>query len=126
MTHFVLPATAVDLEAASRGTSVYLVDRRVDMLPKPLTEDICSLRAGVERLAFSVLWEMSAQAETVAVRFTKTVIRSHAALSYGEAQARMDDRWMPTFFFWDFLFFLVAGCKTHHPTHLCRLEEMRP
>ena len=96
MTHFVLPATAVDLEAASRGTSVYLVDRRVDMLPKPLTEDICSLRAGVERLAFSVLWEMSPQAEVVTVRFTRTVIRSQAALSYAEAQARMDDRWRPT------------------------------
>jgi exoribonuclease R len=35
---------------------VYMVERRIDMLPKPLTEDICSLRADVERLAFSVLW----------------------------------------------------------------------
>lgn len=45
------------------------------MLPKPLTEDICSLRADVERLAFSVLWEMTPDARTVGVRFTKSVIK---------------------------------------------------
>jgi exoribonuclease R len=49
-------------QAASRATTVYLVGRRIDMLPKPLTEDICSLRGGVERLAFSVLWEMTPDA----------------------------------------------------------------
>eukprot|EP00252_Welwitschia_mirabilis_P011882 TRINITY_DN2640_c0_g1_i3.p1 TRINITY_DN2640_c0_g1~~TRINITY_DN2640_c0_g1_i3.p1 ORF type:complete len:401 (-),score=66.10 TRINITY_DN2640_c0_g1_i3:117-1319(-) len=61
------------------------------MLPKPLTEDICSLRANVERLAFSVLWEMTPTAEVISVRFTKSIIKSSAALSYVEAQARMDD-----------------------------------
>ena len=45
------------------------------MLPKPLTEDICSLRGNVERLAFSVLWEMDAQANALSVRFTKSVIK---------------------------------------------------
>jgi exoribonuclease R len=44
VTHFVKPGTAIDAEAASRATTTYLVDRRIDMLPKPLTEDICSLR----------------------------------------------------------------------------------
>jgi hypothetical protein len=44
VTHFLLPDTAMDLEAASRATTTYLVQRRIDMLPKPLTEDICSLR----------------------------------------------------------------------------------
>ncbi|KAG6701726.1 hypothetical protein I3842_07G001100 [Carya illinoinensis] len=56
VTNFVLPGTPLDDEATQRGTSVYLVERRIDMLPKPLTEDICSLRADVERLAFSVIW----------------------------------------------------------------------
>ena len=51
-----------------RGTTCYLVQRRIDMLPKPLTEDICSLRSGVERLAFSAIWEMTPGAEVVAVR----------------------------------------------------------
>jgi len=55
-------------DAERRGTTCYLVQRRIDMLPKPLTEDICSLRSGVERLAFSAIWEMTAGAEVVAVR----------------------------------------------------------
>lgn len=91
VTHFVLPGTPLDEEASRRGTSVYLVEQRIDMLPKPLTEDICSLRGGVERLAFSVIWEMSSQADILSVKFTKSTIKSCAAMSYVEAQARMDD-----------------------------------
>lgn len=91
VTNFVHPGTALDNEAAQRGTSVYLVERRIDMLPKPLTEDICSLRADVERLAFSVIWEMTPEAEIISTKYTKSVIKSCAALSYVEAQARMDD-----------------------------------
>ncbi|KAF5753110.1 putative mitotic control protein dis3 [Tripterygium wilfordii] len=91
VTNFVHPGTPLDDEASQRGTSVYLVERRIDMLPKPLTEDICSLRADVERLAFSVIWEMTPQAEIISTRYTKSIIKSCAALSYVEAQARMDD-----------------------------------
>ncbi|XP_061371864.1 exosome complex exonuclease RRP44 homolog A-like [Gastrolobium bilobum] len=91
VTNFVHPGTPLDDEAAQRGTSAYLVERRIDMLPKPLTEDICSLRSDVERLAFSVIWEMTPEAEIITSRFTKSVIKSSAALSYVEAQARMDD-----------------------------------
>ncbi|KAI4386870.1 hypothetical protein MLD38_004757 [Melastoma candidum] len=91
VTNFVHPNTPLDDEASERGTSVYLVERRIDMLPKPLTEDICSLRADVDRLAFSVIWEMTPEAEIISTRYTKSVIRSCAALSYIEAQARMDD-----------------------------------
>lgn len=46
----------MDNEAASRGTTVYLVDKRVDMLPALLGTNLCSLRPDVERLAFSVIW----------------------------------------------------------------------
>ncbi|XP_057964158.1 exosome complex exonuclease RRP44 homolog A [Malania oleifera] len=91
VTNFVHPGTPLDDEAAQRGTSVYLVERRIDMLPKPLTEDICSLRSDVERLAFSVVWEMTPEAEIISTRYTKSIIKSCAALSYIEAQARMDD-----------------------------------
>ncbi|CAN6881062.1 unnamed protein product [Brassica oleracea] len=73
------------------GISVYLVERGIDMLPKPLTEDICSLRTDVERLAFSVIWEMSPEVEITSTRFTKSIIKSSPALSYVEALARMDD-----------------------------------
>ena len=91
VTHFVLPGSAMDVEASNRATTTYLVQRRIDMLPKPLTEDICSLRAGVERLTFSVMWEMTEQGEVVSTRFTKGIIRSRAALTYAEAQSRIDD-----------------------------------
>ena len=88
VTHFVKPGSAVDVEAANRCTSVYLVDRRVDMLPKALTEDICSLRADVERLTFSVIWEMDPDANIVNSKFHKSVIKSSSAMSYQEAQVK--------------------------------------
>ena len=58
VSHFVRPDAAIDKEAAYRSTTVYLVDRRTDMLPGLLTENLCSLRSDIERLAFSVVWEM--------------------------------------------------------------------
>ncbi|KAJ6378417.1 hypothetical protein OIU78_028623 [Salix suchowensis] len=91
VTNFIHPGTPLDDEASKRGTSVYLIERRIDMLPKPLAEDICSLRADVERLAFSVIWEMTPEAEIISTKYTKSIIKSSAALSYVEAQARMDD-----------------------------------
>ena len=59
VTNVVKPGTAIDLEAASRSTSTYLVDRRLDMLPGLLTTTLCSLVSGVDRFAFSVIWEMA-------------------------------------------------------------------
>ncbi|KAL5210313.1 hypothetical protein ABZP36_005936 [Zizania latifolia] len=91
VTNFVHPGSPLDEEATQRGTSVYLVGQRIDMLPEPLTEDVCSLRADVERLAFSVIWEMTPHADIISTRYTKSVTKSCAAMSYVEAQARMDD-----------------------------------
>jgi exosome complex exonuclease DIS3/RRP44 len=56
VSHFVLPENPMDAEAAARGTTVYLVDKRIDMLPALLGTNLCSLRPFVERLAFSVIW----------------------------------------------------------------------
>lgn len=56
VSHFVHPDTPMDNEAAARGTTVYLVDKRIDMLPALLGTNLCSLRPHVERLAFSVIW----------------------------------------------------------------------
>jgi exosome complex exonuclease DIS3/RRP44 len=98
----------MDSEAASRGTTVYLVDKRIDMLPALLGTNLCSLRPFVERLAFSAIWvrivpsdfllsksnifqELTQDAEIVNVRFTKSVIASKAAFTYEEAQIRKDD-----------------------------------
>lgn len=56
VSHFVHPGNPMDKEAAARGTTVYLVDKRIDMLPALLGTNLCSLRPHVERLAFSVIW----------------------------------------------------------------------
>lgn len=91
VSHFVKPNNAMDSEASARGTTVYLVDKRIDMLPPLLGTDLCSLKPYVERYAFSVLWEMTPDAEVVSSHFTKSVIRSREAFSYEAAQTRIDD-----------------------------------
>ncbi|KAJ7480098.1 hypothetical protein B0H11DRAFT_2158020 [Mycena galericulata] len=91
VSHFVHADTPMDTEAAARGTTVYLVDKRIDMLPALLGTNLCSLRPNVERLAFSAIWELTPEAEIVDVRFTKSVIKSKAAFTYEEAQLRKDD-----------------------------------
>jgi len=91
VSHFVKPANAMDTEASIRGTTVYLVDKRIDMLPTLLGTDLCSLKPYVERYAFSVIWEMNTSADIVNARFTKSVIQSREAFSYEQAQLRIDD-----------------------------------
>ncbi|CAI6247635.1 unnamed protein product [Periconia digitata] len=91
VSHFVKPNNAMDKEASQRGTTVYLVDKRIDMLPMLLGTDLCSLKPYVERYAFSVLWEVTPDADIVSAHFTKSVIRSREAFSYEQAQIRIDD-----------------------------------
>ena len=92
VSHFVKPNNAMDKEASQRGTTVYLVDKRIDMLPMLLGTDLCSLKPYVERYAFSVLWEVTADADIVSSHFTKSVIRSREAFAYEQAQIRIDDK----------------------------------
>ncbi|KAI5629114.1 exosome complex exonuclease RRP44 [Silurus asotus] len=91
VSHFIRPGNALDQEAASRGTTVYLCGKRIDMVPELLSSNLCSLRSNVERLAFSCIWEMNNNAEIINTRFTKSVIKSKASLTYAEAQMRIDD-----------------------------------
>jgi len=91
VSHFIRPNTAIDKEAANRGTTVYLVDRRIDMVPELLSSNLCSLRPDVERFAFSVIWEVTADAEIKKMSFAKSVIRSRRAYTYAEAQCCVDD-----------------------------------
>ena len=91
VTHFVKAGTPLDQEGASRGTSVYLVDKRIDMLPMLLGTDLCSLKPYVERFAFSVMWEMDEDANILNVEYTKSIIASREAFAYEEAQMRIDD-----------------------------------
>uniref|UniRef100_H3DI20 Exosome complex exonuclease RRP44 n=1 Tax=Tetraodon nigroviridis TaxID=99883 RepID=H3DI20_TETNG len=91
VSHFIRPGTALDREAANRGTTVYLCGRRIDMVPELLSSNLCSLRSNVDRFAFSCIWELSHDAEILKTRFTKSVINSKASLTYAEAQMRIDD-----------------------------------
>ncbi len=92
VSHFVKPNNAMDKEASLRGTTVYLVDKRIDMLPTLLGTDLCSLKPYVERFAFSVIWEVTPNADIINASFTKSVIRSREAFSYEQAQMRIDDK----------------------------------
>uniref|UniRef100_A0A8C9VKH7 Exosome complex exonuclease RRP44 n=1 Tax=Scleropages formosus TaxID=113540 RepID=A0A8C9VKH7_SCLFO len=91
VSHFIRPGNTLDQEAASRGTTVYLCEKRIDMVPELLSSNLCSLRCNVDRLAFSCIWEMNHNAEIISTRFTKSVINSKASLTYAEAQLRIDD-----------------------------------
>jgi len=90
--HYIKPDSALDLEAAVRGTSVYLVDRRIDMLPQLLSTDLCSLHTGVDRYAFSVVWKITPKAEILDTWFHRSIIHSSAALAYADAQKRIDTK----------------------------------
>ena len=94
VSHFIKPGTPIDEEAAHRGTTVYLTDKRIDMVPELLSSNLCSLRGNEERFAFSSIWELTSEAEIVDVKFTKSVIKSKCAFTYGEAQSRIDDKKM--------------------------------
>lgn len=91
VSHFIRPGTALDKEAQNRSTTVYLTNRRIDMVPDLLSSNLCSLRGDVDRFAFSVLWEMSPKAEVLSSRFCKSIIKSRGELSYEQAQQRIDD-----------------------------------
>jgi exosome complex exonuclease DIS3/RRP44 len=91
VTHYIKPETPLDDEAAFRATSVYLVERRIDMIPGFLSGNLCSLHEKVDRLTFSCIWEMTPDAVIVDTKFKKCVIRSVGAFSYGQAQTRIDD-----------------------------------
>src|SRR5262249_30426448 len=89
-THFVRPGSALDDEARKRGTSVYLVDSTIPMLPHSLSAGIASLKADEDRLAFSAVFEINAKAEVLSRTFTKSIIRSKKRFTYEEAQGVLD------------------------------------
>ncbi|XP_054270094.1 exosome complex exonuclease RRP44 [Macrosteles quadrilineatus] len=91
VSHFIRPGNAMDKEAALRATTVYLVDKRIDMVPELLSSNLCSLRGNEERFAFSCIWEITHDANIVKTTFHKSIILSRAALTYEEAQLRIDD-----------------------------------
>jgi ribonuclease R len=84
---YVEPGSALDREARSRGNSVYLPDRVVPMLPESLSNGVCSLRPGVDRLTHSVFIQFDKKGVAKSARFLRSVIRSAHRLTYKEAYA---------------------------------------
>ncbi len=86
VTHYVTPESLIEAEAYQRATSVYLVDRTVPMLPERLCNEICSLRPDEDKLCYSVVFTLTPDARVVESWIGRTVIRSIARLTYGQAQ----------------------------------------
>ena len=90
VTHYVRPGSIVDEEARSRGTSVYLVDRTVPMLPEKLCNKLCSLRPNEEKLTFSAVFEITPLGRVANQWFGKTIIYSDHRFAYEDAQKIID------------------------------------
>ena len=87
VTHYVHTKTVLDDEAYERGTSVYLVDRVVAMLPERLSNGICSLRPNEDKLCYSAVFELDSEATLVNEWFGRTIINSNRRFAYEEAQS---------------------------------------
>ena len=92
VSHFVRPNSPLDIEARQRGTSVYLVDKVIPMLPEQLSNGVCSLRPDEDRMTFSAFMTFDASGRMIARRFAKTRIRSKLRLNYEQAMAIISDK----------------------------------
>jgi ribonuclease R len=89
---YVTPESALDREARRRGNSVYLPDRVIPMLPERLSNGVCSLNPGVDRLTFSAFIEFDKSGRATHARFARSVIRSAKRLTYREAYAILQSK----------------------------------
>ncbi|MDE6046350.1 MAG: ribonuclease R, partial [Alistipes sp.] len=90
VTHYVKPRSAIDDEAVRRGTSVYLVDRTVPMLPERLSNELCSLRPDEDSLCFSAVFTLNENLDILDEWFGRTVIHSDRRFTYAEAQEAIE------------------------------------
>jgi ribonuclease R len=88
--HYVKPGSALDAEALERATSVYLVDRTIPMLPEKLSNEVCSLRPGQDKLAFSLVMQVDPHGDVTSYEMAESVIHSQERLTYEEAQDYID------------------------------------
>lgn len=93
VSHYVTPGSALDQEAFRRGTSVYYADQVVPMLPFPLSNGICSLNPGVNRLAFSAFIELGHDGTRYHTEFHHSVICSYARLTYNQVNKMLRGDW---------------------------------
>ena len=92
VSHYIKEGDSIDKEALSRGTSVYLVDRVIPMLPEVLSNDLCSLKPNEDKLCFSVVFEFNTRAEVVNYKISKTIIHSNKRFTYEQAQKNINSK----------------------------------
>lgn len=92
VSHYVKLNSPLDIEAQTRGTSVYLVDRTIPMLPEELSNGLCSLNEGVDRLTFSAIFEIDTEGKIHKQWFGRTIINSNKRFTYENAQKILDDK----------------------------------
>lgn len=90
VSYYVRPGSAIDTEAYERGTSIYLVDRTIPMLPEQLSNLVCSLRPNEEKLCYAAIFKMNDKAEVLDEWFGRTVIRSDRRYAYEEVQRMIE------------------------------------
>ncbi len=106
VTYYVTPNSVIDKEAYERGTSIYLVDRTIPMLPEQLSNLVCSLRPDEEKLTFSAIFELDENAKVHKEWFGRTVIKSDRRYAYEEVQA------------------MIEGEEGDYKTELMKLHEL--
>ncbi len=92
VSHYVKLNSNLDKEARFRGTSVYLVDRTIPMLPEELSNGLCSLNEGIDRLTFSAVFELDSEGKIHKQWFGRTIINSNKRFTYENAQKILDDK----------------------------------
>jgi len=91
VSHYIIPDSALDKEAYERGTSVYLVDRVIPMLPERLSNGLCSLRPNEDKLCFSAVFELDEDAHVVGEWLGKTIIHSDKRFAYEDVQTIIEN-----------------------------------
>ena len=92
VSHYIKPDSELDKEADERGTSVYLVDRVIPMLPERLSNGLCSLRPHEDKLCFSAVFELNEEAHILNEWFGKTIIHSNRRFTYEEVQEVIENK----------------------------------
>ncbi|MCL2302765.1 MAG: ribonuclease R [Lentimicrobiaceae bacterium] len=92
VSYYVRPESAIDKEAYERGTSVYLVDRTIPMLPEKLSNELCSLKPHTDKLCYSAVFDLDDNAKVHKEWFGRTVINSDRRFNYDEAQEIIETR----------------------------------
>lgn len=121
VSNYVQGGSVIDREALKRGTSVYLADRVIPMLPERLSNGICSLNQGVERLALSCLMDIDENGTVVSHKITESVIRVDRRMSYEQVRCILEDgetetsreyqEFVPMFFLMKELSGILRGCR---------------